>query len=150
MRPPLAVERSEFRLLHFLRTGDACQLAMNLSSPCLHHALTAEFTGYGFHDPCRLRLIDPHFFQRYNLILRCGQKPVDELIPILAHRFGDSAVIEDNTDAFFCLSIKQRIDMLPIVFEDEVALAECAAGNILQGIHAAGIVLNDRYQLLIS
>jgi hypothetical protein len=39
--------------------------------------------------------------------------------------------------------------MFPIVPEDEISFTECAAGNALECVNSAGIVLNNRDDLLI-
>ncbi len=47
------------------------------------------------------------------------------------------------------LTIHERVNEFSKILEDQVPFGECASGQYLDRVHAAGVVLNDRDHFLI-
>jgi len=123
-----------------LGTRDTEDFAAALSRPRLHHGLAAPVADHGVVDLRGGRERDGGLFDPEELF---GRRPQHFL------RGEPLAGLAANTDGAPRGAEGEDVDVLAVVAEVEVALAECAAGDHLDGVDGARVVLDDRDQLLV-
>ena len=114
-----------------------------------HRRLATSVTLDGLVNAGALRQLRGDLLDLEQLVERHHQHPPRAFVLRLRRVTRSSLRLRREAHRLPVAAAGDRVHVLAIVAEEEVALAEGAAGQHLDGIHAAGVVLDDGDQLLV-